>query len=118
MSNGDKTPEERLAAIETLQGVLVKQFDRAEQKIDQILSNGKSLVTLPILTEAIHSHVESCPSRTSPNPGPKTDSNEKDIIEKGVDVALKGWRGLGAMGAMFLLNMMLTLIVLKLVKVF
>jgi hypothetical protein len=133
MSSGDRTPEERLASIETLvqarqEGTVIwrkaadrkidaidQQLIRADKKLDQIIRNGKGLVTLGALEEAFDKHVESCPARAPANPGPKK-NNDKDDDKLGL--ILRGYRGLGIVGSMIALNAMLILVVMKLAGVF
>lgn len=65
----DRTPEERLAAIEALMterketGAIWREgFDK---KLDKILSNHKGFVTNDLLKKSIAAHAEFCPG----NPG-------------------------------------------------
>jgi hypothetical protein len=116
-----RTPEERLAAIEALmlerKGTNQERFDSVDRKLDKLLSNNKNVVTLPILTEAIHTHAESCPSRTLlTNPSGK--KNDEDNNDSKIGLILKGYKGLGFMGSMVVLNGMLTVVILKLAGVF
>ena len=125
MSNGDRTQGERITSLEDVaqerkedttawRGSVEKRFDKIDKKLDSLLSNNKNVVTLPILAEAMHAHVESCPSRNPSNPGPKNNTNGN----KWLGLALQGWKGLGIIGSMVVLNGMLTIIILKLIKVF
>ena len=129
MSGGDRTPEERLAGIEALvqarhdqtvdwRKTATKRFDKVDNKLDRLLDNNKNVITLPVLTEAMRAHVETCPSRNSlSNPGPK----EKDINGKlngTVDMMLKGYRGLGVVGSLLVLLGVAMVVIIKLAGVF
>lgn len=105
----DKTPEERLAAIEALMGERLrtgaKWRGRVDRKLDELLKNSKSYATTDLLKGAITTHVESCTKRA--NPG-----NSK------MDILLKGYRGLGVVGAMLVINGMIVVVLMKVVGVF
>lgn len=119
MSNGDKA-EARLAAIEVLMQErkenTQQRFDSVDIKLDKLLSNNKNVVTIDALKDSFTAHITSCPSRNPSNPGSKA-SGVNDGVEK-VDWVLKGYRGLGIVGTMLVLNAMLILVVLKLTHVF
>jgi len=128
MSDGDRTPEERLASIETLmlerhdtskdwRDGVDKKFDRANKKLDTLLKSSHEIVTISVLSEAFAAHAQSCPARTSSNP----DSKKDDINGKlngTVNMMLKGYRGLGVMGSLLVVMFGLIVVICKLTGVF
>ena len=64
-----------------------KWREKADQKLDAIIANGKAYVTLDTLTKAMGAHVESCPGRQG---------NGRRIM----DGARQNWPVLGAMVAL------------------
>lgn len=131
MSDGDRTQGERITSLEDVgqerkediaawRTTVEKRFDGADRKLDQLLKNGKNLVTIEVMKDSFTAHVTSCPSRTMAhnpgNPGSKA-SNANENGEK-IDLILRGYRGLGIVGSMMALNAMLILVVMKLLKVF
>lgn len=132
MSNGDKTLGGRVLTVEALmqerkedtamwRSTVEKRFNGTDEKLDELLRNGKNLITIGVLEDAFTTHVSSCPGRTMAhnpsNPGPK-DSDDKNSNGEKIDLILRGYRGLGIVGSMMALNAMLILVVLKLTHVF
>ena len=128
MSDGDRTPEERLASIETLmlerhdtskdwRDGMDKKFDKADKKLDTLLKNNREIVTIGVLSEAFTAHTNSCPSRISPNPSPKKNNINGKLNGK-VDMMLKGYRGLGVVGSLLLVTGGLLVVICKLIEVF
>lgn len=132
MSDGDRTQGERITSLEDVgqerkediaawRATVEKRFDQADGKLDQLLKNGKNLVTIEVMKDSFTAHVTSCPGRTMAhnpgNPGPKN-SDDKNSSNKWVDQALKGWRALGIVGSLVALNGMLIVVVMKQAGVF
>jgi len=112
---GEKDVGERLVTIEALMqerketgGIWRTEVDK---KLDKIINNGKNLATINVLKDAIVAHAESCPARSNPG-NPENPGNGK------LDMLLKGYRGLGVLGCMLVINGLLILAILKLVEVF
>jgi len=65
----DKTPEERLAAIEVLmterKETGAKWREGVDEKLDKILGNHRSFVTNESLKESIGAHAKACPGNPS-----------------------------------------------------
>jgi len=117
MSDGDRTPEERLVAVETILPVVIKWQDKADGKLDSLLESSRKAITLEALEGAFTAHVVSCPARISPNPGPKKNDINGKLNGK-VDMMLKGYRGLGVVGSLLLVTGGLLIVICKLIEVF
>lgn len=116
MNDKGLTIKERLKAMEVLMqerhGNRTKWEDRADKKLDKLLTNSTGYITTDALKDAIVTHAESCPARSSPgNPGNSGNNGKLDML-------LKGYRGLGVLGCMLVINGLLILAILKLVEVF
>ena len=111
MNDKGLTIKERLKAMEVLMqerhGNRTKWEDKIDGKLDTLLVNSTGYITTDALKDAIVTHAESCSARGNlGNPGNK------------MDMLLKGYRGLGILGSMLVINGLLILAILKLVEVF
>lgn len=120
MSNGDKSTEARLAAIEALmqdrKENTQQRFDSVDAALGTLLANSKNVVTIDVLKDSFTAHITSCPSRNPSSPSPKSD--DKNSGNKWADQVLKGYKGLGIVGTLLVLNAMLIVVVSKLIGVF
>jgi len=83
----DKTPEERLAAIEVLmterKETGAKWREGVDEKLDKILGNHRSFVTNESLKENISAHASACPG----NPGnPIQNVNIAEVFKQNLKV--------------------------------
>lgn len=83
----DKTPEERLAAIEVLMVERKETGDKwrekADKKLDKILGNHRNFVTNESLKESIKGHATACPG----NPGnPIQNVNVAEVFKQNLKV--------------------------------
>lgn len=81
--DGEVQLEHRLTQIETIlqerKAVREKFEKKVDKKLDEILKNGKALVSLDALGSAITTHAENCP---------KGNPNGKDVLKENWQVLL------------------------------